>query len=335
MSDYRIGRLNGRFVVTWHDERGVRRRYRLDAHTAKEAESQAIDVIRAECSVSKAPKVSDLWNAYVKDRNGRPIAVTMQYTGKAVLAHFGSLRPDQIDVHCSREYRRLRMANGIAQGSVWTELGHLRTVMIWAHKAARLIDFVPYIERPQKPAPKDRYLTRTEINRLISVECEPHIRLAILLMLSTAARVGAVLDLTWDRVNFDRGQIDFRVNSEGPRKGRAIVPMNTTLRDNLLVARNGAISDHVVEWAGGPIRSIRNGFLAACKRAGLEGVSPHVLRHTAGVHMAEGGMPMQLIAQFMGHSSTFVTEKVYARYSPDFLRGAADILDFGKLTVEK
>ncbi len=33
---------------------------------------------------------------------------------------------------------------------------------------------------------------------------------AILLMLTTAGRVGAILDLTWDRVDFDRAQIDLR-----------------------------------------------------------------------------------------------------------------------------
>ncbi len=61
---------------------------------------------------------------------------------------------------------------------------------------------------PPKPAPKDRYLTRAEIDQLLAAPAEPHIRLAILLMLSTAARVTAILELTWDRVDLDRGQID-------------------------------------------------------------------------------------------------------------------------------
>lgn len=72
--------------------------------------------------------------------------------------------------------------------------------------------------------------------RLIAADCEPHIRLAILLMLTTAARVGAVLDLTWDRVDMERGQINLRVDQEGPRKGRAVVPINGTLRAALTAA---------------------------------------------------------------------------------------------------
>lgn len=39
--DYRIGRLNGRFVVSWWAN-GKRRRYRLDALAPKDAEREAI-----------------------------------------------------------------------------------------------------------------------------------------------------------------------------------------------------------------------------------------------------------------------------------------------------
>lgn len=335
MSEYRIGRLNGRYVVTWRDETGGRRRYRLNSLTAKEAEGEAIDVIRRETLGKREVTVADIWTAYIADRKGRPIAETMGYTGKAVLAHFGALRPDQIDADLCRRYAKLRKAEGIAQGSVWTELGHLQTALRWAHMTVRLIDFAPHIDRPQKPAPKDRYLTRPEIDRLLAAECEPHVRLAILLMLTTAGRVGAVLDLTWDRVNFERGQINLRGDAVGPRKGRAVVPMNATLRAALTVAKEAALSDYVVEWAGGPIASVRNGFKAACARAGLADVTPHVLRHTAGVHMAEAGMPMQMIAQYMGHSNPQITFSTYARFSPDYMRDAADVLDFGKLKVVK
>jgi len=332
MPEYRIGKLNGRFVVTWVDDTGIRRRHRLDAQSRKEAENAAVDIARSNQKSTKSVKIEDLWKAYVLDRQGKPIAVTMKYTGKAILEHFGAMRYDQLVTEDSREYFRVRSAKGIAQGSVWTELGHLRAVLLWAKETARLIPFAPHIERPQKPAPKERYLVLKEIEALLSAKCEPHIRVAILIMLTTAARVGAVLDLTWDRIDFERGQINFRIDSTQPRKGRAIVPMNARLRTILLETKRGALTDYVIEWGGAPIKQLRNGFLAACRNAKLEGVTPHVLRHTAGVHMAEGGMPMQLISQYMGHSSTSVTERVYARYSPNFLRGAADILNFSTLS---
>jgi integrase len=278
--------------------------------------------------------IADLWEAYRKDRAGRPIAETMRWTGIPIKEHFGELRADQITVEHSRSYAEKRKRAGIKVGSVWTELGHLRSVTTWAVKV-KLITDAAYIERPQKPAPKDRWLTHAEIDRLLAADAEPHVKLAILLMLTTAGRVGAILDLTWDRVDLERRQINLRVDAEGPRKGRAVVPINDSLRAALTTAREAALSDHVVEWAGDRVASIRKGFERAARNAKLNDVSPHVLRHTAAVHMAAGGVPMSQIAQYLGHSSTAVTERTYARYAPDHLRQAAEILDFGKLKVVK
>ncbi len=195
-------------------------------------------------------------------------------------------------------------------------------------KKTRLIPHVAYIERPSKPATKDRNLTRSEFEKLLAAPAEPHIRLAILLMLSIAARVTAILELTWDRVDLERGQIDLRKSATGPRKGRAVVPINTGLHDALVAGREAALTDHVVEWAGKPLKSITRGFNSTVKTAGLVNVSPPVLRHTSAVHMAEAGVPVAEISQYLGHSNASITERVYARFSPDHLRTAAQILDF-------
>ena len=86
-------------------------------------------------------------------------------------------------------------------------------------------------------------------------------------MLTTAARVTAVLALTWDRVDFERRQINLRLG-EGRRKGRAIVPINDTLLSALIDARQGALTDYVVEWACRPVKSIKKGFASAVINAG-------------------------------------------------------------------
>ena len=62
------------------------------------------------------------------------------------------------------------------------------------------------------------------------------------------------------------------------------------------------------------------------QRSGIP-CSPYVFRHTAGVWMAQADVPMQKIAQFLGHTSSRVTERTYARYSPSFMRDAAQALD--------
>lgn len=334
MPEPRIGRLNGRYVVTWIDDTGKRRRHRLQADTRKAAEAEARDIFRRESARPSGHLMADLLALYRAEKAGRPIAETMRHTGKALMPAFGALRPEQITVEDCRQYARSRKSRGISVGSVWTELGHLRMLCRWAEKHG-MIERAPYIELPQKPAPKDRYLTDAEITKLLTAEMEPHVRLAIMLMLATAGRVSAVLELTWDRVDFDRNQIDLRVDADGPRKGRAVVPMTSTLRAALSKAAEDALSDYVIEWAGGRIGSLRTGFSKAVKNAGLSGVTPHVLRHTAGVKMAAAGVPMQKISQFLGHSNTSVTERVYARFAPDHMADAAAALEFNHLRVVK
>lgn len=327
MHQLTIGRLNGRFVVTWHDADGKRKRFRLRAETRADAEREAIDVHRRETfGPSNPATIKDIWEAFRTEKDGRPVAKTMGYEGRSLLPVLGHLRPDQIERAHIQGYIAARRKAGRKDGTIWTELGHLRTALRWAQDK-RMIEHAPKIERPPKPAPKDRWLTKAEARRLIEAADAPHIALAIRLMLATAGRVGAILDLTWDRVDFERGEIDLRADADGPRKGRARVPMNAGVRKALEEARRMALSGHVIEWNGQRIASIKTGFGAAVRNAQLHDVTPHVLRHSAAVWMASEGVPMSRIAQYLGHSSEAVTFKVYARYAPDHLRDEADILD--------
>lgn len=324
-NDYRIGKLKDRFVVSWWED-GKRKRYRLDARTPQEAEAEAIVVIKRELAQPDSATVKDLWEAYRQEKEGRRVAEAMKFEWKALEPTFGSLHPKAITIDHCRAYIASRRKAGKHDGTIWTELGHLRSVLRWAYG-----DQAPRIERPAKPAPKERWLTEKEIAKLLDTPKAPHIDLAIHVMLGTACRIGAALDLTWDRVDFEQGQINLRTSDTGPRKGRAIVPMNGGLRAALSAAKKAALSDYVIEWAGEPVKSIKTGFSKAVSDAGLSGVTPHTLRHTAAVHLAAAGVPMSRIAQYLGHTSTAVTERVYARFAPDHLRQEAEILDFTRV----
>ena len=41
------------------------------------------------------------------------------------------------------------------------------------------------------------------------------------------------------------------------------------------------------------------------------------------------------VSQYLGHSNSAVTERVYGRFAPDHPRDAAEVLEFGGLTVVK
>ena len=149
--------------------------------------------------------------------------------------------------------------------------------------------------------------------------------LFIVLALTTAGRREAILDLTWDRVNFERGLIQLG-DGRKRTKGRATVPIHESARPYLEAAFKAKRTRHVIEYADRAVRSVRTGFDNACAAAGLDDVSPHVLRHTAAVQMAEGGAPMSEIAAVLGHSDSRITERVYAKYSPGYLRKAVSAI---------
>ena len=328
MREYRIGRLKGRFVVTWTDEGGTRRRYRLAADTLGDAEREARDVIIRATTPAGVVTVAQIWQGYQDDRQGRRRGDHLAQTGRNVLPHFGHLRPDQITKADCRDYIARRRQQGRAEYTIRTEMSHLRDALKWGVKE-RLIPYAPEIERPSTPPPRDRYLSRLEVETLLAVPMVPHIRLAILLMLTTAGRATALLELTWDRVDLDRGVIRLATNDIGPRKGRATVPINATLRAALESAKQYALSDYVIEWGGRRVGSIKTGFNAATAASGLPHFTQHDLRRTAGRFMAEAGVPIEEIAQYLGHTSTSITRSTYSQFSPDHLRRAADALELG------
>lgn len=334
MPDISIGRLRGGYCVYWTGPDGRRRRYQLAARTRAEAEAEGRDRYLRESAPRTGITVAAIWDAYVDNLGTRPTARTMRYSGNIVLPFFGALRPDQITMEDCRAYSCKRQGAGRKPGTVHTELGHLRSALKWAEKAG-LIERAPHIERPPKPASDVRPLSDTQIRALIDGCTAPHVRLAVILLLATGARVGAVLDLTWNRIDFDRGVIDLRLPDGITRKGRAVVPMNRMARAALETAYQARLTDHVIEWAGRRVKSIRKGYAAAAERAGLTDINIHQIRHSVAVRMLAAGQPIEAVAQYLGHSNTAITYRTYARFMPEHLAGAAEILNFDQVRETK
>jgi len=84
----------------------------------------------------------------------------------------------------------------------------------------------PEIEPPRDSAPRDRYLTKAEARRLLDACDTPHVRTFMAIAMYTGARKGSILALTWDRVHWETGMIDFQEpNVALTGKRRSVVPM--------------------------------------------------------------------------------------------------------------
>jgi integrase len=272
--------------------------------------------------------VSTLLARYLADRveRGKPGAERLRWAHKPLVRHLGDTVPEAITEALCRSYAATRAREGVRPATARTELQALRAALRWAAGAGKLVATAPAITLPQRAPARDRWLTREEAAKLVDACASPHIRLFVLLALNTAARRGAVLALPWDRVDLERGVIDFRDPTRlETRKRRVAVPINATLRAALASAREGRVTPYVIEWAGGAVDSIKRGFRNACTRAGLAEVTPHVLRHTAVTWMMQAGVDIWQVAGMAGMTVEMV-QAVYGHHHPAHLRSAADAL---------
>lgn len=279
------------------------------------AKRRLADLLRED--KSEPTLIRDIYAQYQKDKENK--YKRLEYIWRVLEPFWGDLRPDQVTREKCREYIKMR---NVANGTLIRELGALRSALYYFDKQTPAVFFFP-----KSPPPKDRYLTREEAKRLIQAADQFHIRLFIVLAITTAARKSALLELKWEQVDFERGLIN--LGSGDGNKRRSIVPMNTSAEAALEDAYKVRLTDSVIEYKGKPIKDVKNGFAKAVKRAGLKNVSPHVLRHTAAVWMAEDRVPMSEIAQFLGHTDIKITMNTYARYSPDYLRSPSRSLELG------
>lgn len=332
---YRLGQLHDQAVVAWSDETGKHRR-RLGVAASEVAARALLDgwVRRVKLvQADAAQTVGELWKAYEADRllDGKQPA-QFRDSWRALAPRFEALPVDAITADVCRDYTRARIAQGVSQGTVWTELTKLRSCINWASKR-RVIASAPYVWLPQKPAPKQRVLTPDEAIRLIAACGMPHVRLFVILALTTGARSGALTSLTWDRVDFEARSIDLReLIPPDPllkraRKSRAVVPITDLALAALTESKAGALSDHVIEWDGEPVRKVRKGFMAAVCRAGLDDVTPHTLRHTAASWSYNSTASAEFTARLLGHRDPNTSRQIYAHPDVDSLRPAADVID--------
>jgi integrase len=79
---------------------------------------------------------------------------------------------------------------------------------------------------------------------------------------------------------------------------------------------------------GGPCepRNLLRVIESAAKRAGIEDIGVHTLRHSAATAWLDGGVHIRQVADLLGHSSISVTGDTYGHGSQDGARRAVESL---------
>jgi integrase len=166
--------------------------------------------------------------------------------------------------------------------------------------------------------PKAKHLPKAK-NRFTKIG--PFAAAAIRLLLFTGCRLREILHLKWEQVDLERGLL-FLADS---KTGRKTVILNAPAL--AVLANLERLGSFVVpgDDPEKPRADLKRPWEAVAKRAGLDGVRLHDLRHTYASFGAGGGLGLPIIGKLLGHTQASTTQR-YAHLDADPLRRASEAI---------
>jgi integrase len=144
---------------------------------------------------------------------------------------------------------------------------------------------------------------------------------AIRLLIFSGMRLREVLHLRWSSVDLERGVVTL----ERSKTGRRAVILNAPALE--ILAALPRIGDYVIagDDPARPRSDLHRPWALLCRRAGLEGLRLHDLRHSFASVGAGAGMGLPVIGKLLGHASPTTTSR-YAHLDADPVRKAANAI---------
>ena len=226
------------------------------------------------------------------------------------------------------------LSKTLSQQSVLHYLKFLRHVLNLAVRDGKLSrNPFAQVQMPNPSSGRLRFLTLDEERKLLAAigpYYAPWVRFAIL----TGLRRGEQFQLKWADVDFERKVLTIRTTKAGRvqylllnEEAFAILKGLTSWKDSTWVFPSQNKGSHF-----DPSNFFHRVYTPAVKRAGLEDVNWHTLRHTFASRIAMSGGTERDIAECLRHSSTALVKR-YVHLSPTHLRGVMEkVSTFGKPT---
>lgn len=171
---------------------------------------------------------------------------------------------------------------------------------------------------------RERMLSSAELARLgdalASYDGSPYTVAAVKLLVFTGARLGEVLGLRWDWIDFDRGEARLPDSKSGAKTLHLPPPALAVLAELPRPDDN----PHVVvgQKTGAAMVNLEKPWRAIRGAAGLDDVRLHDLRHAFASVAASSGMGLPIIGKMLGHTQAATTAR-YAHLASDPVKAAA------------
>jgi integrase len=257
-------------------------------------------------------KFGDWWTAQFKEHK---------------VKYLNDINSDLFKVIRDNELNRPRQRNGkqLAPATVNRKIALLRAVVNAAAREYQWMDTAPLFRCLPERNERVRYLTPTEIQRLLGELQEPYKSMA-LLAVATGLRQSNIFQLTWRQVDFVRKQITFP--EEVMKNGMALtIPINETAMQAIKPWIGKDDQFVFVLPNGNPVKELLSKMWKnALARSGISNFKWHDLRHTWASLMRQSGEGLDKIQEMGGWQDPKMVRR-YAHLSTEHLAKSASAID--------
>lgn len=237
---------------------------------------------------------------------------------QTLVAHFGNEGIKTITHDDIERFKLHRLRTSTTRGtqraiaSVNRELELMRSIMRYAQRQGWInrspFDMGSPLISKADEVRRERTLSHAEEERLLAA-CtgrRTHLRPLLVAALDTAMRRGELFGLTWRDIDLVSRTITVTAMNSKTARPRT-VPMTSRLLSELEALWKQSAKD-TNALVFGVTDTVKIGFTAACKVAGIDGFRFHDCRHTAITRMIAARVPAEEVMKISGHtqSSTFL-----------------------------
>ena len=225
-----------------------------------------------------------------------------------------------------------RTGKGLSPNFIRSIISVLQNSLKTAHAAGLISEYTAdRIKRPKIVEKQVECFSAAEqkkIEKYVLASKKPKLR-GIIICLYTGLRIGELLALTWDDIDFQKaslsvtktcrdGYIDGKrgIIADTPKTGtsRRKIPLPKAVLNILRELKRGKTCDFVVSENGKPVfvRSYQRTFELILERLKIAHKGFHALRHTFATRAIECGMDVKTLSEILGHKNAAITLNRYA-----------------------
>lgn len=193
---------------------------------------------------------------------------------------------------------------------------------------------------PRKGQGRMDYWSPSEIQKFLNFHAGSERLPLYMIALNTGLRLGEIVGLLWDCVDFERGLLTVRrtwcqksrklKDTTKTHKAR-IVGISADLLECLLILRKRRSIGHVLlaeEMGLNDFSHMARAFRRDCERAKVRTIRFHDLRHTFATQFVASGGSIHALSGILGHTTESMTAR-YAHFGPEHAQAAAKVVSFG------